>query len=161
MEQYASLPTGVRQGCSLSPFVFAVYAEAATSDIGRRLKEEGLDMHVLQIGGFGVALEAGACALTIPFNSLLYADDILYMRQNRHMLRIVKTQAHAAPLKAGITADALSRGSDKPSVMLEDGSILFVGSSYVYLCKWTSPGCQQAKEIRCRGGHAIWQLSRR
>eukprot|EP00971_Amphidinium_carterae_P085706 1696022-Amphidinium_carterae.1 len=42
-EDFASLPTGVRQGCTLSPWLFAIYLAAATRDIDAQLVEAGLD----------------------------------------------------------------------------------------------------------------------
>eukprot|EP00971_Amphidinium_carterae_P052202 1027861-Amphidinium_carterae.2 len=99
-ESFASLPTGVRQGCSLSPWLFAVYLSAATASIDQRLRDAGLDWSVPLLSGFNAAGETAQSVEFIAFHSLLYADDILYMRaaadgqlllrQNRHILQIAK-----------------------------------------------------------------------
>eukprot|EP00971_Amphidinium_carterae_P146139 2896527-Amphidinium_carterae.1 len=198
-EDFASLPTGVRQGCTLSPWLFAVYLAAATRDIDAQLSKAGLDWSIPLACDFTAVTvhdesssDAGPTPETRnqPFNSLLYADDILYMRvaedgqlllrQNRHILQIVKATfqkyslrvnqaagktelaihfvTKSSELKAGIMADAQSRGENKPSLGLADGTSMFINSTYVYLGKWTSPSCKQSKEIRCRRGYSLAAL---
>eukprot|EP00971_Amphidinium_carterae_P066291 1312823-Amphidinium_carterae.2 len=195
-EDFAGLPTGVRQGCTLSPWLFAVYLAAATRDIDAALAEAGLDWSIPSFSGFTGATstaadtEASVERAHIAFNSLLYADDIvclrvaqdgqMLLRQNRRILQIVKltfqkyslriNQAagktelaihfvtQASELKAGIMADTQQRGESKPSVLLDDGTALYINNTYLYLGKWTSPACKQAKEIRCRRGYSLAAL---
>eukprot|EP00971_Amphidinium_carterae_P011433 225123-Amphidinium_carterae.1 len=61
----------------------------------------------------------------------------------------------ASAIKAGLAEAGRTNGSKRPVVVMDDGALLTVSSTYVYLGRWTSPALAHLKEARTRKGSAL------
>eukprot|EP00971_Amphidinium_carterae_P343338 6483030-Amphidinium_carterae.1 len=182
-QSFVSIAAGVRQGCSLSPWLFSLYVGVIMSDLDDMFKERGLDFVIPVHSSFpGMQVERER-----TLNAILFADDITFLRADEDGLQLLrmcrqvmqmckatfkryclqvnqgpgKTELcihfprQASALKAGLAQCTGAGDGKKAAIDLEDGSSLIVSASYLFLGRWSNPSGSQCKEVKVRRGAGL------